>query len=92
MVLNQCQAIFQLHGALMTTLHEVQHEYGYIPWEAMVEIAKVLGITPAQVADVVSFYEDYSSEPLGNMLLAFVSRLLVKFVDIKRSLTILKTG
>ena len=52
-------------GALMTTLHEVQHEYGYIPWEAMVEIAKVLGITPAQVADVVSFYEDYSSEPLG---------------------------
>ena len=52
-------------GALMTTLHEVQHIYGYIPWEAMVEIAKVLGITPAQVADVVSFYEDYSSEPLG---------------------------
>ena len=52
-------------GALMTTLHEVQHIYGYIPWEAMVEVAKVLGITPAQVADVVSFYEDYSSEPLG---------------------------
>jgi formate dehydrogenase subunit gamma len=52
-------------GALMTTLHEVQHEYGYIPWEAMVEIGKVLGISPAQVADVVSFYEDYSSEPLG---------------------------
>ena len=52
-------------GALMPTLHEVQHEYGYIPWEAMVEIGKVLGISPAQVADVVSFYEDYSSEPLG---------------------------
>ena len=52
-------------GALMTTLHEVQHLYGYIPWEAMVEISKVLGISPAQVADVVSFYEDYSSEPLG---------------------------
>ncbi len=52
-------------GALMTTLHEVQHTYGYIPWEAMVEIAKVLSITPAQVADVVSFYEDYSSEPIG---------------------------
>jgi NADH-quinone oxidoreductase E subunit len=52
-------------GALMPTLHEVQHLYGYVPWEAMIEIAKVLGITPAQVADVVSFYEDYSSEPLG---------------------------
>lgn len=52
-------------GALMPTLHEVQHLYGYVPWEAMIEIAKVLGISPAQVADVVSFYEDYSSEPLG---------------------------
>jgi NADH:ubiquinone oxidoreductase subunit E len=52
-------------GALMTTLHEVQHLYGYIPWEAMVEIAAVLGISPAQVADVVTFYEDYVSEPRG---------------------------
>lgn len=56
-------------GALMTTLHEVQHMYGYIPWQAMVEIAKVLGITPAQVADVVSFYEDYHSEPLGKYVI-----------------------
>jgi NADH-quinone oxidoreductase subunit E len=52
-------------GALMTTLHEVQHEYGYIPWQAMTEIAVVLEISPAQVADVVSFYEDYHSEPMG---------------------------
>ncbi|MBT5409198.1 MAG: NAD(P)H-dependent oxidoreductase subunit E [Phycisphaerales bacterium] len=56
-------------GALMTTLHEVQHEYGYIPWQAMIEISKVLGITPAQVADVVSFYEDYRSEPMGKYII-----------------------
>ena len=55
-------------GALMTTLHEVQHEYDYIPWQAMVEIANVLSITPAQVADVVSFYEDYRSEPMGKYI------------------------
>ena len=52
-------------GALMTTLHEVQHEYGYIPWQAMLEISKVLEISAAEVADVVSFYEDYFSEPMG---------------------------
>jgi NADH-quinone oxidoreductase subunit E len=52
-------------GALMTTLHEVQHEYGFIAWQAMIEIAEVLDVTPAQVADVVSFYEDYHSEPMG---------------------------
>ncbi len=56
------------HGALMTTLHEVQHVYGYISWQAMVEISAVLGITPAQVADVVSFYEDYRSEPMGKYI------------------------
>tara|TARA_B100001964_G_C14152626_1_gene562783 strand:- start:132 stop:665 length:534 start_codon:yes stop_codon:yes gene_type:complete len=55
-------------GALMTALHEVQHEYGYIAWQAMVELAKVLHITPAQVADVVSFYEDYHSEQMGNYI------------------------
>ncbi len=55
-------------GALMTTLHEIQHEYGYISWQAMVEISKVLDITPAQVADVVSFYEDYHSEPMGKYI------------------------
>ena len=49
----------------MPSLHEIQHEYGHIPWQAMVEIAKVLSISPAQVADVVSFYEDYHSEPMG---------------------------
>lgn len=55
-------------GALMTTLHEVQHVYGHIPWQAMVEVANVLEITPAQVADVVSFYEDYHSEPMGKYI------------------------
>ncbi|MBC8522682.1 NAD(P)H-dependent oxidoreductase subunit E [PVC group bacterium] len=52
-------------GALMTTLHEVQHEYGFLAWQAMLEIAKVLNISAAEVADVVSFYEDYRSEPFG---------------------------
>ena len=56
-------------GALMPTLHEVQHEYGYIPWQAMVEIGALLDISAAQVADVVSFYEDYHSEPLGKYVI-----------------------
>lgn len=55
-------------GALMPALHEVQHTYGYIAWQAMVELATLLGISPAQVADVVSFYEDYHSEPMGKYI------------------------
>lgn len=52
-------------GSLMPVLHEVQHVYGYIAWQAMIEIASLLSISPAQVADVVSFYEDYHTEPMG---------------------------
>ena len=55
-------------GALMTALHLVQHEYGYIAWQAMVELANVLDISPAQVADVVSFYEDYHSNEMGKYI------------------------
>ncbi len=72
-------------GALMTTLHEVQHEYGYIPWQAMLEISKVLEISAAEVADVVSFYEDYFSEPMGKTLLVFANQSRVKCVDTRQS-------
>ena len=55
-------------GALMPALHEIQHEYGFIAWQAMLELANVLNITPAQIADVVSFYEDYHIEPMGKYI------------------------
>src|SRR5687768_6406422 len=52
-------------GALMPILHDVQHRYGYIAHQAMVEIAEFLKITPADVLDTVSFYEEYRTEPVG---------------------------
>src|SRR5204862_382280 len=36
-------------GALMPILHDVQHHYGHIPYQAMIEIAKFLAITPGEV-------------------------------------------
>jgi NADH-quinone oxidoreductase E subunit len=56
-------------GALMPILHDVQDEYGHIPFQAMVEIAAFLGITPADVFDTVSFYEMYHTEPVGKYLI-----------------------
>lgn len=56
-------------GALMPILHDVQHTHGYIPHQAMVEIAALLDIKPADVLDTVSFYEDFHSEPVGTYVI-----------------------
>ena len=42
------------HGALMPILHDVQHEYRHVPYQAMIEIASFLSIPPAEVLDTVS--------------------------------------
>jgi NADH-quinone oxidoreductase E subunit len=57
-------------GALLPILHDVQHAYGYIPHQAMEEIAVFLDITPGDVLDTVSFYEEYHTEPIGRHTVA----------------------
>jgi NADH-quinone oxidoreductase subunit E len=41
----------------------------------MVEIAKFLEITPADVLDCVSFYEEYTTEPTGKHVIAVCQSL-----------------
>lgn len=57
-------------GALLPILNDMQHEHRCIPYQAMVEIAQFLEITPADVLDTVSFYEDYTTEPTGRHVVA----------------------
>lgn len=52
-------------GSLMTILHEVQHEYGFIPYQAMMEIADFLDLKAADVLDTASFYEEFHLEEVG---------------------------
>jgi NADH-quinone oxidoreductase E subunit len=56
-------------GALMPILHDVQHRYGHVPHQAMIEIATLLAISPAEVLDTVSFYEEYTTEPVGKFVI-----------------------
>ncbi len=57
------------HGALMPILHDVQHEYRHIPYQAMIEIATFLKIAPSEVLDTVSFYEEYTTKPVGKCVI-----------------------
>ena len=52
-------------AALLPLMHEVQHEYGWIPAQAMEEAGEFLGLTPAEVYDSVTFYEEFRLKPLG---------------------------
>jgi NADH dehydrogenase (ubiquinone) flavoprotein 2 len=52
-------------AALLPALWLVQRERGWISERNMAEVAEVLGITPAFVKGVVSFYTMYHQHPVG---------------------------
>jgi NADH-quinone oxidoreductase E subunit len=56
-------------AALLPCLHAVQHEHGWIPPQAMIEIAESLSLKPADVIDTASFYEEYWLRPKGRHLI-----------------------
>jgi NADH-quinone oxidoreductase subunit E len=66
-------------GALMPILHEMQHEHGWIPHQAMEEIAAFLKITPADVLDTVSFYEEYRTGPVGKVVIGVCQSIACEF-------------
>jgi NADH-quinone oxidoreductase E subunit len=52
-------------AALLPALWMVQHERGWVSSGAMAEVAEVLGLTPAYVKGVVTFYTMYHQHPVG---------------------------
>ena len=53
-------------SAVMSGLRLAQHEYGgWLPPEALVEVAEALDLTPAHVQSVASFYDMYNLAPVG---------------------------
>ena len=52
-------------AALLPVLHLVQNEVGFISPEEEKFVARVLGIKPMRVREVVSFYTMISPQPLG---------------------------
>lgn len=52
-------------GALLPVLHGVQDALGYIPREAVAEIAVALNLSRAEVHGVITYYHYFRSEPAG---------------------------
>ncbi len=66
-------------AALLPTLHMLQHEYGWIPHQAMLEAATFLKLPPSQVFDTASFYEEYWLKPKGKHLIQVCRSIACEF-------------
>jgi len=66
-------------GATLPCLHMIQHEYGWVPPQAMEEIAAFLGLTPAEILDTASFYEEYWLKRKGEHLVSVCRSIACEF-------------
>lgn len=51
--------------SLVTLLQRVQTRFGYLPREAMIQVARAKGVSPASVFGVASFYNQFRMIPPG---------------------------
>ena len=54
---------------LITILQKAQNIYGYLPKDVMYHIADNVGITPADVVGVATFYSQFRLTPIGKYLI-----------------------
>ena len=52
-------------GGLMELLHQIQAQLGYIPKDAVAQIAKAVNQSRAEVHGVIGFYHDFSYQAHG---------------------------
>ena len=57
-------------SAVLPALYLVQSQQGYITANSMRYVAGLLGITPADVEDVVSYYTMFFAKPVGRFVLS----------------------
>jgi NADH-quinone oxidoreductase subunit E len=65
----------ETRSALMPALYVAQGEYGWLPMEAIDEVAGLLGLTATEVGAVASFYDMYHVKPVGRHVVEFCTDL-----------------
>ena len=54
-----------LPGAMLPVLHAIQEKIGYIPADAIAEVAEELNVSRAEVHGVVTYYHFFRQHPIG---------------------------
>ena len=52
-------------GLALPILHEIQHHYNWLPYQAIEEAAAHIGMEPSELLDTATFYEEFFLEPRG---------------------------
>lgn len=56
-------------SGLLPALHAVQRQYGWLPREAVAEVARALNVPLADVHGVIEFYSLFYNEPVGKKVI-----------------------
>jgi NADH:ubiquinone oxidoreductase subunit E len=67
--LESCRPVFPDKPNILKALLVIQSALGYVPTSIIPQIAKVLGVTDAQVAGVLSYYTDLRTRSPGRHLI-----------------------
>ena len=71
--LSLLESVLEEYGGvssnLITILQKAQDIYGYLPKDVMYYIAENVGITPAEVMGVATFYSQFRLTPIGKYLI-----------------------
>jgi NADH-quinone oxidoreductase subunit E len=72
-------------SAVMGALRLAQERHdGWLPPEALQEVAEAMELTPAQVEAVATFYDKYNLEPVGRHLIEVCTNLSCALVGAKQ--------
>src|SRR3990172_1450005 len=70
----------------MPALHLAQERYGWLPREALREVAEALDLTPAYCQAVASFYDMFHLEPVGEHLVEVCTNVSCALVGAQQTL------
>lgn len=62
-------------SALVPALHAAQAQCGYLPEEALRDVAELLGVPYSEVVAVATFYSMFFTEPVGRHLIRVCTNL-----------------
>lgn len=65
----------QRRSALLPLLHVLQEQDGHLTEDGMEHVAELVGLMPAEVLSVASFYDMFHAEPLGRYLIAICTNI-----------------
>jgi NADH-quinone oxidoreductase subunit E len=71
-------------SAILPALRMAQERYGWLPPEALREVAEALDLTPAYCQAVASFYDMFHLEPVGRHLVEVCTNLSCALVGAQR--------